>query len=63
MSAEIDAELRGIALLRSLSYVNLNLLIEGYKIENISDSNKVNCVWDRGGVKVNQYFFMSIFRE
>ena len=62
MSAEIDAELSGMALLRSLPYVNLSLLIEGYKIENISDSNKVNGVWDRG-VKVNQYFFMSIFRE
>ena len=49
MSVQIDAELSGIALLRSLPYVNLNLLIEGYKIENISDSKKVNGVWDRGG--------------
>ena len=62
MSAEIDAELSGIALLRSLPYVNLNLLIKGYIIENFSESNKVNCVWDRG-LKVNQYFFLSVSRE
>ena len=56
MSVEIDAELSGIALLRSLPYVNLNLLIEGYIIENFSESNKVNCVWDRG-VESSPIFF------